>query len=404
MANQNQALDLDPEQSSIATYPMPSQHGYECNRIYTVTGLLRAEKALAFRKVIWRVCAQNALVQFFDIDNPIDDARAEEFVQKKIFLIMCQGDKLYEKIKKICDGFHASQYPLPDDEDHYRRLCMKVEQDLKDIQVVIEQTRQQHLKILKTVSQPQQFPTWIVQVTKLRAIFATMNMFQKTEKGFFAEGWCALNDYHLLNGVVEEINVRTGILGQAVVEKVSTTSTPPTYFRLNRFTQGFQNIVDSYGIATYREMNPAPYTIITFPFLFAMMFADAGHGFIMMLFGLWMVLFERRLQGKNNNEIWLMFFDGRYIILLMGIFSMYTGSVYNDIFAKSYNLFGTSFDPMASKMFANQTQYNDTFFDKKLEFYVPKGGDRTYPYGIDPAWQISSNKILFLNSFKMKLS
>ncbi|KAH9425746.1 V-type proton ATPase 116 kDa subunit a 1-like [Dermatophagoides pteronyssinus] len=409
MANQNQALDLEEPDNSFGI-PKQSQQAYECNRIHTVTGLLRAEKALSFRKVIWRVCGQNALIQFFDVDDAIDDAKAEEFVQKKIFLIMCQGDKLFGKIKKICDGFHASQYPLPDDEDHYRRLCTKVEQNLTDIQLVIEETRLQYLAILTTLAKPQHFPTWKIQVTKFRAIFTTMNMFQKTEKGFLAEGWCARSDYHLLNGIVQEINDRAGILGQAVVEKVSTTSTPPTYFRLNRFTQGFQNIVDSYGIATYREMNPAPYTIITFPFLFAMMFADAGHGFLMMLFGLWMVLYERRLKGKSNNEIWLTFFDGRYIILLMGLFSIYTGSIYNDIFAKGYNLFGTSFiaNPPAIQMLdnliiTNEDKNNNTVFDKNSQFYIPKG-DRSYPYGIDPAWQISSNKILFLNSFKMKLS
>lgn len=59
----------------------------------------------------------------------------------------------------------------------------------------------------------------------------------------------------------------------------------------------------------------------------------------MTIFGAFMVIWEKRLS-KINDEIWNMFFGGRYIILLMGLFSMYTGAIYNDVFSKSVNIFG----------------------------------------------------------------
>ena len=45
----------------------------------------------------------------------------------------------------------------------------------------------------------------------------------------------------------------------------------------------------------------APYTIITFPFLFAVMFGDAGHGALMAFFALAMILCEKKLANSNTG-------------------------------------------------------------------------------------------------------
>lgn len=48
----------------------------------------------------------------------------------------------------------------------------------------------------------------------------------------------------------------------------------------------------------------APYTIITFPFLFAVMFGDMGHGVLMTCAALYLVLRESRLLSqKSDNEV-----------------------------------------------------------------------------------------------------
>lgn len=112
------------------------------------------------------------------------------------------------------------------------------------------------------------------------------------------------------------------------------------------------------------------------------MFGDLGHGAIMALFGAWMVAKEVSLAAKkSNNEIWNIFFAGRYIILLMGCFSMYTGLVYNDIFSKSMNIFGSSW----------QIPYDNETLEANAALTLdPKDSyiDTPYFIGIDPVWQV----------------
>ncbi|XP_054622270.1 V-type proton ATPase 116 kDa subunit a 1-like isoform X4 [Dunckerocampus dactyliophorus] len=212
-----------------------------------------------------------------------------------------------------------------------------------------------------------------------------------------------------VNSRIDDLQMeRSGSTVPSILNRMQTKQTPPTFNKTNKFTSGFQNIVDAYGIGNYREINPAPYTIITFPFLFAVMFGDMGHGLLMTCAALYLVIRESRLLAqKSDNEMFNMVFAGRYIILLMGIFSVYTGVIYNDCFSKSLNMFGSGWSvrPMFGPKGANwsfETLDNNAVL--QLDPAVPGVFNGPYPLGIDPIWNVATNKLTFLNSFKMKMS
>lgn len=61
--------------------------------------------------------------------------------------------------------------------------------------------------------------------------------------------------------------------------------------------------MDSYGIATYQEVNPGLFAVITFPFLFAVMFGDIGHGVLVVTSAVIMIALERRLKHADLGEV-----------------------------------------------------------------------------------------------------
>ena len=65
----------------------------------------------------------------------------------------------------------------------------------------------------------------------------------------------------------------------------------------------------------YREVNPAVFTIVTFPFLFAVMFGDVGHGIIMLMVAIYFVANEKALGKTQLNEMVDMLFAGRVCLV-----------------------------------------------------------------------------------------
>ncbi|GLD67310.1 V-type proton ATPase 116 kDa subunit a [Lates japonicus] len=181
---------------------------------------------------------------------------------------------------------------------------------------------------------------------------------------------------------------------------------------LNFLHSGFQNIVDACGVASYVSLiwsflhvswRCTPYYI---PFLFAVMFGDVGHGLLMTMAALWMVLEEKDPKLKNNNnEIWRMMFGGRYLILLMGLFSIYTGAVYNECFSRGLSTFSSAWhvSPMFEKNIWNASVLAGSEY-LSMDPNVTGVFTSPYPFGIDPIWGLANNKLTFLNSYKMKMS
>ncbi|XP_060111317.1 V-type proton ATPase 116 kDa subunit a 1 isoform X6 [Heteronotia binoei] len=396
--------DLLEESSSLLE---PSEVGRGAPlRLGFVAGVINRERIPTFERMLWRVCRGNVFLRQAEIENPLEDPVTGDYVHKSVFIIFFQGDQLKNRVKKICEGFRASLYPCPETPQERKEMAAGVNTRIDDLQMVLNQTEDHRQRVLQAAAK--NIRVWFIKVRKMKAIYHTLNLcnIDVTQKCLIAEVWCPVSDLDSIQFALRRGTEHSGSTVPSILNRMQTNQTPPTYNKTNKFTAGFQNIVDAYGISTYREINPAPYTIITFPFLFAVMFGDLGHGLLMTLFAVWMVVRESRiLSQKNENEMFSMIFSGRYIVLLMGAFSIYTGMIYNDCFSKSLNMFGSSWS--VRPMFREGNWTDQLLLEAPVLQLNPAikgvfGGP--YPFGIDPIWNIATNKLTFLNSFKMKMS
>lgn len=118
--------------------------------------------------------------------------------------------------------------------------------------------------------------------------------FSYTKNTTLFSGWVPSD---LADEVQEAIRSASG--GQCVIEWTDAGSMPreqvPVAVSSPRLLRPFQKMVDNYSTPEYGTINPTPFVAVAYLCMFALMFADAGQGFVLLLIG----VFGTLLYKKN---------------------------------------------------------------------------------------------------------
>ncbi|KAL3767608.1 hypothetical protein ACHAW5_004049 [Stephanodiscus triporus] len=366
-------------------------------RFSSITGVVSTEEKVRFERMIFRATRGNCYVRFAPIKQPITDPETGALVEKCVFIVFFKSLSIETKLKKICDAFFAHRYSLPDMDDApaVDRMLTENAQELVDSRTVLLKNQDTRFRLCQMLAQHTERWTWIV--LREKATYHTLNMFKADVAGMLrGEGWVISESFDDVRSSVNRAHSDMDSNMPSHVDQVPKPwPTPPTHFTTNKFTYGYQEFVNTYGIPRYREANPALFTAATFPFLFGVMYGDIGHGLFLFCAGLYLLWNEDANDKRKLDEMTAGLHAGRYMIVMMGFFAVYAGLVYNDCFSLGLNLFGTrwtfgSDSPEDGEVAEMTGQYGD--------------GDSVYPFGLDPMWHVAANELLFFNSFKMKLS
>ncbi|SPP73660.1 V-type proton ATPase 116 kDa subunit a [Drosophila guanche] len=424
-----------------------------------IIGTIRADKFESFELLCYRLFGFNLVVRFAELPLPMMDFHAHktEKVRKFSLLLLTNSTMIWPKVNKLCHAYHVSIYECPETARQRMALVEELSAEIEHVERILQESEHIHIQILEVTAQDLYLLR--VNLSKALRVYDLLNRLRPVgglehQKYLQAECFVPVSE---LEGVRGALKKGTRIKGGAdrreqgqqtekqqkkpseqadadadadddddephlepprqrtdeqslppllLRKNRQSSHIPPTYFRLNKFTQGFQNLIDSYGISDYRELNPAPYTIITFPFLFAVMFGDFGHGILVSLFALLLIWKENKIAAsqraaKEENEILNILFAGRYIVLLMGLFSIYMGLIYNDVLSKSFNIFGSSWSCRYNASTLDHMSGQLNLDPSSTYFY----SGNPYPLGVDPVWKVSGeDSITTFNSLKMKMA
>jgi len=146
--------------------------------------------------------------------------------------------------------------------------------------------------------------------------------------------YCSLIEGWVPTDVVEETvrKVEEASGGYCVIDigEPELHERPPSVTRYSRFLKTYQMLTTSYGVASYHEINPMLFLSITFPIIFGLMFADAGHGLLLVLTGLAAIYAGRKVT--KPGEITGYILNNGWWFVMLGMCSILGGFIYDEFF------------------------------------------------------------------------
>ena len=396
LINDYQIIDNDEEKQFMLDITRNKMVKKDDFNLFYLCGMCDTENILKFRRLIFRGGKGRAVASFYYPtivkENIIYDEN-NYLTNKQIFLIIIQGEIPFLKIKKNLEIFNCETYKITDI-SNIRKDLELINMQITEQKKIVINSEKNFRNFIENKTSPIRdkgknykciYSLYRTFCKREKYIYMNLNRCKELNSFYIGDAWIPKTAFDNLNNKIKElIKENEDILLPGFYDSDNSEAKVRTYFQMDDFVYPFQAIVDTYGIPRYKEVNPGLFSIISFPFLFGIMFGDIGHGFLLLLFSFYLELNNKKIQ--NSDSFLKSLIKYRYILILMGFFSFFCGIIYNDFMSIPLSFF--------SSCYVND--YNGKMAKKKPNCI--------YPIGIDPKWYSATNDLTYMNSFKMKWS
>jgi len=209
--------------------------------------------------------------------------------------------------------------------DRYRgtptEIIAELNQEIETFEIQMRTNSEEMEKIRKNRSQRLQDLYWHVRYSRIMS--EALMRYGRLKHSYLVAGWLPSNKLERLVTDLQSISSEI-IVDVKDSGKEEEGRNAPIIIEKVGFQQGFQKLVTTYGMPAYNELNPTLLMLITFPLIFGAMFGDVGHGLILVLAGL--VLMLKKVRKLER------FASLGSVVFLCGVAAIVFGFLFGSIF------------------------------------------------------------------------
>ena len=212
------------------------------------------------------------------------------------FVCLATPSKYTDGIERILKTYHAEIFEMPEDLPHDTREA------IKEVNSRLKENNGEEKSCLDSLDKLRKenktkLSTWKETIQNIIIILRAEKRILQSERLATIKGFVPKKEFHELAEKIEKT-----LEGKVLVleNDVPAAEDPPTKISHSRFVRPFEEITKLYGLPHYDEVDPTPVIAVTFPLIFGLMFADVGHGLILLIGGLTLGKLIKKNQAIKN--------------------------------------------------------------------------------------------------------
>lgn len=244
---------------------------------------------------------------------------------RDVLLFFAASRTVREKMDSILKNVYFRDYGIPDSEEGAAgNNLMKLAFDLSGVHDEelwldrrFEKLAARGMVLLRRVRKSVHYHIGMVRLEEEMA---------STGKAILFSGWVPASQADDLRALISKVT-------EGRSEFVTTTAAqafaeeglePPTKLDNPAILRPFELLVTTFGTPSYSEIDPTPFAALTYMIMYGAMFGDIGHGFVIALLGVALLLFKK-FRGMASFGA---------ILTGIGLSSMVFGVLYGEMFGK----------------------------------------------------------------------